>query len=53
VLEGGPIALRHRNQRIVVEAGAERRVAEPAMAPEAWTKSLKAVAASEAQRTGA
>ena len=50
VLEGGPFALRHRNERIVVEAGSERRLADPGMAPEAWTRSQKAVAASGAPR---
>ena len=51
VLEGGPLALHHRDERIVIEAGAERRLRDPDMVrEERWTKSQKAaVAASGAQ----
>jgi alpha,alpha-trehalose phosphorylase len=52
LLEGDRLALCHRDARIVLTAGQEHRVLDPAMAPEAWTKGQQAVAASGAQLTG-
>jgi alpha,alpha-trehalose phosphorylase len=46
LLEGGPLAFQHRDERIELEPGDERRLRDPDMAPEAWTQSQQAVAAS-------
>ena len=52
MLEGGPLTIHHREERVVIPPGAERRLQDPDMAPEAWSKSQKAVAVSGAQLTG-
>jgi alpha,alpha-trehalose phosphorylase len=52
LLEGARLALRHRDECIVLAAGEERRIRDPGMAPEAWTTGQKAVAASHAPMTG-
>jgi alpha,alpha-trehalose phosphorylase len=48
LLEGGPLELHHREERVVLAPGAERRVRDPHISPEAWTVSQKSVAASDA-----
>jgi alpha,alpha-trehalose phosphorylase len=48
LLSGGPLAFDHRKEHIVLSTGEERRVDDPDMAPQAWTMSQTAIAASGA-----
>lgn len=49
LLEGGPLEFHHRDELIVLTPGSERRLSDPDMEPELWSKSQKAAAASGAQ----
>ena len=49
VLEGPELALTHRSERFTLQTGEERRIRDPGMAPEVWSKSETAVAASRPQ----
>jgi alpha,alpha-trehalose phosphorylase len=50
LLEGPALSLMHRDERVTLEAGAERRLRDTNMAPETWSKSeVAAVAASSAR----
>ncbi|HXX68592.1 MAG TPA: beta-phosphoglucomutase family hydrolase [Polyangiaceae bacterium] len=53
LLEGGPLDFHHRDELVVLAPGAERRLLDPNMQPEVWSKSQTAVAASGAQLAAA